>query len=173
MTSDSKITREIVERFHIAFEQHRPEDLDDLIGDGCVLENTAPAPDGTLYEGREACLTFWKGVASSANLVFKAEEISAIDDRGIIRWQLCWSEHEADRVRGVNIMRVRDGKIVEGLGYVKGADVPIVNRRSPLIAIQDFAAACRRNRAPARGREAMMINKAGYTRIEATSGTVL
>ena len=60
-----------------------------------------------------------EGVASSANLVFKAEEISATSDRGIIRWQLRWSEREADRVRGVNIMRVRDGKIVEGLGYVK------------------------------------------------------
>jgi hypothetical protein len=120
MTSDSKVTREIMERFHNAFENHRPEDLDDLIGEGCVLENTAPAPDGARYEGRETCLTFWKGVASSANLVFKAEEISAMGDRGIIRGQLRWSEREADRVRGVNIMRVREGKIVEGMGYVKG-----------------------------------------------------
>jgi limonene-1,2-epoxide hydrolase len=120
MTSDSKTTRHIVERFHNAFEQHRPEDLDDLIGESCVLENTAPAPDGARYEGREACLTFWKGVASSANLVFRAEEISAMGDRGIIRWQLRWSEREEDRVRGVNILRVQDGKIVEGLGYVKG-----------------------------------------------------
>jgi hypothetical protein len=119
MTSDSKVTREIVERFHDAFEKHRPEDLDDLIGDGCVLENTAP--DGARYEGREACFTFWKGVASSANLVFKAEEIFVMGDRGIIRWQLRWSDREADRVRGVNIMRVRDGKIIEGLGYVKGS----------------------------------------------------
>ena len=120
MSSDSKVTREIVARFHNAFEKHQPGDLDDLIGEGCVLENTAPAPDGARYEGREACLTFWKGVASSASLVFTAEEISAMGERGIIRWQLRWSEREADRVRGVNIMRVRDGKIVEGLGYVKG-----------------------------------------------------
>nr|WP_245505927.1 ester cyclase [Rhizobium sullae] len=34
-------------------------------------------------------------------------------DRGIIRRQPRWSEREGDRVRGVNIMRVRDGKIVE------------------------------------------------------------
>ena len=75
MTTESKVTREIMERFHNAFEKHRHADLDDLIGEGCVLENTAPAPDGARYEGREACLAFWKGVASSANLVFKAEEI--------------------------------------------------------------------------------------------------
>ena len=58
MTTESKVTREIVERFHNAFEKHRPADLDDLIGEGCVLENTAPAPDGARYEGREACITF-------------------------------------------------------------------------------------------------------------------
>lgn len=121
MTTESEVTHEIMERFHNAFEKHRPEDLDDLIGEGCVLENTTPAPDGARYEGRETCLNFWKGVASSANLVFKAEEISAMGDRGIIRWHLRWSEREADRVRGVNIMRVRDGRIVEAAGYVKGA----------------------------------------------------
>jgi len=120
MTTASKATREILERFNGAFEKHRPEDLDDLIGEGCILENTAPAPDGARYQGREACLDFWKSIASSANLVFEAEEIWASEDRGIIRWQLRWSEDEADRVRGVNIMRVREGKIVEGMGYVKG-----------------------------------------------------
>ncbi|MBZ7925551.1 nuclear transport factor 2 family protein [Ensifer adhaerens] len=119
MNADSEMTRKLMERFNTAFQQHRPEDLDDLIGEGCVLENTAPAPDGARYEGREACLNFWKGIASSADLVFEEEDIWANEDRGIIRWQLRWSEDGADRVRGVNIMRVRDGKIVEGLGYVK------------------------------------------------------
>jgi len=120
MTTESNVTREILERFNSAFEAHRPQDLDDLIGEGCVLENTSPAPDGARYEGREACLSFWKGIASSANLVFEAEDIWASNDRGIIRWQLHWGEHETDRVRGANIMRVRDGKIVESLGYMKG-----------------------------------------------------
>lgn len=120
MNTDSETTREIITRFHDAFEMHRPEDLDDLIGEGCVLENTTPAPDGARREGREACLDFWKGIASTARLAFEAEEIWCVEDRGIIRWQLRWGEGTADRIRGVNIMRVRDGKIVEGLGYVKG-----------------------------------------------------
>ncbi len=83
MNTNSEITREIMYRFNGAFEEHRPEDLDDLIGEDCVLENTTPAPDGARYEGREVCLNFWKGVASSANLVFEAEEIWASEDRGI------------------------------------------------------------------------------------------
>jgi hypothetical protein len=120
MNTDSNTTLEILNRFNSAFERHCPEDLDDLIGDSCVLENTAPAPDGARYEGRGACLEFWKRIASSANLVFEPEEIWTSEDRGIIRWQLRWGESATDRVRGVNIMRVRDGKIVEGQGYVKG-----------------------------------------------------
>ena len=120
MNAARMTTLEILNRFHDAFEKHRPEDLDDLIGEGCVLENTTPAPDGARYEGREACLEFWKGIASSENLAFEAEEIWAGEDRGIIRWRLRWGDGAADRVRGVNIMRVRDGKIVEGQGYLKG-----------------------------------------------------
>jgi hypothetical protein len=58
MNTASESTLEIMERFNNAFQAHRPEDLDDLIGEGCVLENTAPAPDGARYEGREDCLNF-------------------------------------------------------------------------------------------------------------------
>ena len=61
-------------------------------------------------KGVRRASTSGRGVASNANLVFEAEEIWTSEDRGIIRWQLRWGEREADRVRGVNIMRVRDGK---------------------------------------------------------------
>jgi len=120
MAGNSEATREILNRFHGAFEGHRPEDLDDLIGEGCVLENTTPAPDGERYEGREACLSFWRGIAANRDLIFELEELWARDNRGLIRWRLRWGEREFDRVRGINVMRIRDGKIVEAMGYVKG-----------------------------------------------------
>lgn len=120
MDSTSRHTHDVMERFHNAFERHRPEDLDDLIAENCVLENTAPAPDGQRFEGREACLVFWKQIASSAKLIFTAEEIWASEDRGIIRWHLRWGKQESDRVRGVNLIRVCEGKIIEARGYVKG-----------------------------------------------------
>ena len=85
-----------------------------------MLENTTPAPDGARYEGREACLAFWRAIAANPDLTFEPEEVWANEDRGIIRWQLRWGAGEAERVRGVNLMQVRDGKIVGGMGYVKG-----------------------------------------------------
>jgi ketosteroid isomerase-like protein len=120
MNAMSESTRNLLERFNAAFQAHRPDDLDALIGEGCILENTAPAPDGARYEGREACLDFWKGIAAARNLTFEPEEVWAAEDRGVIRWRLRWGDGEADRIRGVNVMRVRDGRIVEGRGYVKG-----------------------------------------------------
>jgi hypothetical protein len=38
-----------------------------------------------------------------------------------ILWRFHWGPGRESSVRGVNLMRVRDGRIVEALGYVKGA----------------------------------------------------
>ena len=51
---------------------------------------------------------------------FETEEIWTAGDRAVIRWRLRWGPTEAESVRGVNLMKVRDGLIVEGMGYVKG-----------------------------------------------------
>jgi hypothetical protein len=84
----------------------RSDDLDDLIGRDCVLEITAPAPDGARFEGRNSCLEFWKGVASSKHLDFTAEEIWTSGDCGIIRAHLRGGKNDTDWVRCVNIFRV-------------------------------------------------------------------
>jgi hypothetical protein len=42
-----------------------------------------------------------------------------MDDRAIIAWRL--HREGSGPVRGVNLMRTRDGQIVEARGYVKGA----------------------------------------------------
>ena len=50
---------------------------------------------------------------------FDLEEVCVAGDRAIIRWRYWWGEGESNSVRGVNLMRVRDGLIVEAMGYVK------------------------------------------------------
>ena len=112
-------TTEIMHRFNDAFLRHEPDKLTDLVGDDCVMEGISPAPDGARYEGREACLAFWQALAVDANSWFELEDIVVAGDRATIRWLLHFGPGPESSVRGVNLMQVRDGKIVEALGYAK------------------------------------------------------
>ncbi len=112
-------TTEVIRRFNNAFLQHDPGQLDELVGEGCVMEAIQPAPDGARYEGRAACLAFWQALAGDRGTQFESEEITVAGDRATIRWRYRYGAGAADYVRGVNLMRVRDGRIVEALGYSK------------------------------------------------------
>lgn len=118
---ESQATEAILHRFNDVFLRHDPSALDDLVAEDCIIENTQPAPDGARYEGKAACIGLWTQIATMQGAWFEPESISARGDRGEIRWRLLWGEGAADSVRGVNLMRVRDGRIVEACGYVKGA----------------------------------------------------
>lgn len=106
-------------RFNDAVVQHDPTILPDLIGEECVMEVIEPAPEGARYEGRQACLKFWQALANSRATQFEREEVVVAGDRATIRWRYRYGPGEQDYVRGVNLMRVSGGKIVEALGYSK------------------------------------------------------
>jgi len=117
---ESVRTAEILARFDQVFHSHDPAPLHELVADDCVIENTQPAPDGSRHEGKAACIELWTRIATNPDIGFENECIIARGDRGEIRWRLKWGEGPGESVRGVNLMRVRDGRIVEALGYVKG-----------------------------------------------------
>ena len=117
----SQSTSEVIRRFNEAFQQHDPAALPELIAEECVLENSNPAPNGSRHVGREACLTLWRRIATMPGTQFDTEEVVVTGERATIRWRLRWGEGESQSVRGVNLMHVRNGQIVEALGYVKGA----------------------------------------------------
>jgi ketosteroid isomerase-like protein len=112
-------TAEIMHRFNRAFVRHDPSALPDLIGEECVMEAAAPAPDGARYEGRQACLEFWRALADDRTTEFEPEDVSVAVDWATIRWRYRYGPGAQDYVRGVTLMRVSDGKIVEALGYSK------------------------------------------------------
>lgn len=114
-------TTAVIQRFNEAFQQHDPGALAELIAEDCVIENSNPAPDGSRHVGREACLQLWSRIATAPGTRFDLEEVAIAGDRATIRWRLRWGEDDTRSVRGVNLMRVRNGQIVEALGYVKGA----------------------------------------------------
>lgn len=118
-------TAEIMRRFNQAFLDHEPAILKDLIAPDCVMESIQPAPNGTRYEGYDACLAFWEALATESVTYFDVEDTIAMGDRAIIRWRFNFGDGRS--VRGVNLMHVRDGRIVEALGYSKspGQSAPL------------------------------------------------
>lgn len=119
-------TAEIIDRFNDAIVNHDPAALDDLVAADCVMEAIQPAPDGARYEGREACLTFWKALAEDRSTQFEREDVVVSGEHATLRWRYRYGDAPADSVRGVNVMRVREGQIVEALGYSKtGGEVPL------------------------------------------------
>ena len=125
MKAQPSQTLQIMQQFNQAFVQHDASLLDDLIAEDCVMESVEPAPDGTRYVGRNACLEFWQKLANSRDGAFTAEDIVAIDEHAIIRWRYRFGSGLSQSVRGVNVMRVRDGLIIEALGYVKSGDASV------------------------------------------------
>ena len=119
--TESLQTRTILERFNEVFLSHDPTALRDLVADDCVIENTSPAPDGSRHAGKAACIDLWTRIATLPGAHFVPEGIIARGDRGEIRWRLVWGPDASQSVRGVNLMRVCVGRIVEAQGYVKGA----------------------------------------------------
>ena len=108
-------TASVIKQFNEAFLQQAPEKLVDIIADDCVMEGVGPAPDGNRWTGYDECLAGWQALATDPALRFEVEHVDVDGDRAVIRWRL-----DADEpFRGVNLMRLRDGKIVEALGYAK------------------------------------------------------
>ena len=125
METTTSQTLHILQRFNRAFVQHEPSLLDELIAEDCVMESVEPTPDGTRYAGRTACLAFWRKLADSRDGEFAEEAIVAGGDHGTIRWRYRFGPGLSRSVRGVTVMRVRDGRITEAHGYVKSGAAPV------------------------------------------------
>ena len=118
MDPQTAATAELIERFNDVFQKHDPTPLPSMIAEHCVIEKISPAPEGDRCAGRDACVGLWTEIATAPGTRFDLEESWASGDRAVIRWRL-WNNGSI-AIRGVNLMRVRNGLIVEAMGYVKG-----------------------------------------------------
>lgn len=113
----------VVLEFNEAFNRHDVAGMMQLMSDACVFENTHPAPDGTVYTGKEVVTQYWQEFfRQSPHAHIAIEEIFGLGERCIMRWRYSWVDLEGEKghVRGVDIFLVRDGGIKEKLSYVKG-----------------------------------------------------
>ena len=108
----------LVLAFNDAFNEHDVAGMMKFMSDDCVFENTAPAPDGTIYKGKEVVTQFWEEFfKESPQAHIEIEDIFGMGHHCVMRWKYTWGD---GHVRGVDIFLVRDGLIREKLSYVKG-----------------------------------------------------
>jgi ketosteroid isomerase-like protein len=107
----------VVEAFAAAWADHNLDAALAMITEDCVFDATGPPPDGTRCVGIEAIRKIWTPIFRDRNSQFEAEETFQADDRVVQRWRYSFRD---GHVRGVDLFRVRDGKVAEKLSYVKG-----------------------------------------------------
>ncbi len=113
----------VVLEFNEVFNRHDVAGMMRLMSDDCVFENTFPAPDGTVYSGKEAVTQFWQDFfRESPQPHIEIEEIFSAGYRCIMRWRYEWVDLAGKKghIRGVDIFQVKNGLICEKLSYVKG-----------------------------------------------------
>ena len=108
---------EVVAAFGAAWSAHDLDATLALVTDDFVFDATGPAPDGTEHIGRAAARTAWQAIFDDTSSKFESEETFASGDRVVQRWRYSW---DGGHVRGVDVFKVRDGRVAEKLSYVKG-----------------------------------------------------
>lgn len=115
-------THRALARFNAAFGSGDLEAALALSTDDVVFESTSPSPDGTRVAGRDAVRPVWQEVMTTPGMSFTEEESYVAGDRATVRWRYGWVDETGGEghVRGVDVMRFRDGLVAEKLSYVKG-----------------------------------------------------
>lgn len=114
------INKAIINQFNEAFLKHDYTLLKDIIDFNCLMEGASPPPDGAVVEGYENCLEFWKSLIESSNTQFIPENVFVWGDKANIQWKYMWGDRLENHIRGVTLITIRNGKITEAIGYVKG-----------------------------------------------------
>lgn len=115
-------TRAVIERFNEAFNRHDVDGVMNMMTSDCIFENTNPTPDGARLVGAVEVRAYWqKFFAANPDARFEVEDMIVAGDRCVVRWIYHKTKEEKPwHLRGVDVFKVRDGKVSEKLSYVKG-----------------------------------------------------
>ena len=87
-----------------------------LVTDDAVFESARPGVHGARVAGIANLRAAWAASFAGASGAFEIEDTFAAGDRVVQLWRFL----DGDRVvRGVDVLRVRDGRVAEKFGYVK------------------------------------------------------
>jgi uncharacterized protein (TIGR03086 family) len=113
----------VLTRFSAAFGSGDVDAIMARMTQDCVFESTGPAPDGQRHEGQKAVRAVWEQLfGGTVDPKFTDEETFVSGDRAMVRWRFTWTNGDGSEghVRGVDVLRLRDGLVSEKLSYVKG-----------------------------------------------------
>jgi ketosteroid isomerase-like protein len=117
MSADEAAIIDLINQFGAAWNEHDLDAALALCTNDVVFESTGPAPDGQRAAGQVEVRAAWAPIFENVAAHFTTEDLFASDDRAVSTWSYGWGD---GHVRGVDVMRVRDGKVCEKFSYVKG-----------------------------------------------------
>lgn len=118
-TLTARSTAETIGLFNDAFRRRDKNALADLVHEDCLMVSAQPAPDGTAYIGKEACVAFWGELMDDESTTFEVQHVFSDGDWAAVRWRYRFGPTDAESVLGVNVTRVSGGRVIEQLGYTK------------------------------------------------------
>jgi ketosteroid isomerase-like protein len=114
----------VVLAFNEALNRQDVEGMKQLLSDDCVFESADPAPDGAAYDGKEPIAQYWRDFFRKVpQAQIKIEDAYGFGDQCVKRWRYQGGDADAqtEQMRGVDIVKVKDGLICELFSYVKGS----------------------------------------------------
>ena len=117
----TRTTDEVIDRFNRAFRERDATLLEDIIAPAASWRASSH-PGDTRYEGYDASFSSWEALIDDTTSHFEVEDVlhrRRVDAHPLA---LRLGPRPDDSVRGVNVMRVVDGTIVDA-GYSKAAPI--------------------------------------------------
>lgn len=114
----------VVLAFNKAFNRHDVVGIIQLLSDDCLFDDSYPAPDGTVYTGKEAITQFLHNFfRKSPQAHIEIEDISGFGHRCVMRWRCEWIDEAGNKqhMRGIDIFHEQNNLIFEKLSYIKGS----------------------------------------------------
>ena len=105
---------EVMDRFHEAWNRHDLPAALAMTSTNCVFEETIGEVRSV---GRTEIEAVWKPIFADPSTHITVEESFTAGDHLVQRWRYDW---DGGHVRGVDVIKVRDGLVTEKLAYVKG-----------------------------------------------------
>jgi ketosteroid isomerase-like protein len=117
----TQATLAVVQRFLDAFGRGDVDAIMAEMSDDVVFESTEP-PDGRRCHGQAEVRRVWEQLFATPGARFATEAVLPHGERAVALWRYSWGADEATagHVRGVDVVTVRNGRVVEKLSYVKG-----------------------------------------------------